>query len=216
MENRDEFSKRLFFQWLRDQMVPSGQISQRRSDLAFLALLAFVGEEAVQIIFRKNFGKGGLDPIRIIVCFLLFEIIAVAFFLTGLFADDSLEVIGSRLSFFLASGFYAVLGFIILLKGIRGIKEAKEDYLLSGESAFLSFLTKDGWSHSKIQNIAEPVLTLAIGVFFLLINIPWGIPIIYCALSVWACKVIDSIFLIPPSNPNSNRQQNGGDTADFN
>lgn len=219
MENRDEFFNKLGGQLGADFVRRADPVAASRITWVLLAMLAFVGEEAVQVLFRKNFGPGGLSALRVIVCFILFEIIAVIFFLFGAFADKSLDVVGTHASFICAGIFYVVLGFVVLMKGLKGIAKAKNSdrpYKFAGESAMLSFLVKDGWSQSKTQNLAEPVLTLAIGIFFSFVNILWGIPVIYCALSVWACKVMDAIFLDPQEPPTTNWQQQGRDSADFN
>lgn len=216
MQNRDEISKRFGGQLLSD-LINGGNPNSNRATWLILALLAFVGEEAVQVLYRKNFGVGGLNIFRIILCFLLFEVIAVVFFLSGANMSPSMDVIGSKASYTWAGVFYIILGFIVLFKGLAGVAKArnsKQPYKFTGESAILAFLGKDGWSQSKIQNVAEPILTLSVGFAFALVNILWGIPIIYCALSVWACKIIDAVFF-DPSDPfdtqSTSRQQQGRD-----
>ncbi|MCW5921441.1 MAG: hypothetical protein KIS77_03800 [Saprospiraceae bacterium] len=213
MKNRDEFSERMA------GFLGSLIVGKDKLTWVILAMLAFVGEEAVQVIFRRNFGPGGLSGLRIVVCFILFELIAVIFFLLNLYADGSSKIIGSPESFAWAGVFYFILGFIVLRNGLKGIAKARNSnrpYKFVGESAVLSFLKKDGWSENKIQNLAEPILTLAVGIFLSFINILWGIPIIYCALSVWACMVMDAIFLETPEPQTTNRRSDDRDSADFN
>jgi hypothetical protein len=211
MENREELSKRFTTQWMSD-LINGGNPASNRMAWTILAMLSFVGEEAVQIVFRKNFGIGGLSVLRIVVCFLLFELVAVLCFFLGTHPMESRAVIGSSASFTWAGMFYVVLGFIVLIKGFMGMAKAKKSNRFdkfTGESAILSFLGKDGWSQSRIQNVAEPVLTLAVGVALSFVNILWGVVIIYCGISVWACKVMDAIFL-EPSDPQPTSQQQQG------
>jgi len=211
MQNRKELFKRFWGQ-LASDIVNGGTPASNRITWLALAMLAFVGEEAVQVLFRRKFGVGGLDPIRIIVCFLLFEIIAVIFFILGTNISESMEVVGKQSSFTWAGVFYLIVGLVVLIKGFLGISKARKSGLhnnFAGESALLSFLGKDGWSQSKIQNIAEPVFTLSMGVALSFVNIFWGIPIIYCAFSVWACTVIDDIFIDPTSHQSSTQSQQG-------
>lgn len=208
MENRDELIKRLAGQMAADAIKRGDKTAQIRLYLEIFALLAFVGEEAVQVIFRKNFGSEGLSRLRLIVCFILFEIIALLHFAVSPREENSPFV--SSASFIAAGVFYLLLGVFVLRKGFRDVKRAKSNRdkppKFAGESNLLSFLIKDGHSQSKVQYLYEPVLTIAIGVFFMGINPFWGIPIIYCGISVWLCWVVEALFE-SPSNSNQPTSQ---------
>jgi len=211
MKDRKDFSEGLLKQLLDSIFRPSTPGTENRGLWAALGLFAFVGEEAVQILFRKNFGKDGLDKLRIVLCFALFEILAIICVLTWQYADHPLEKIGSESSFIWAGIFYLVLGFVILLKGSSDFKKAigsKKPYKYAGDSALLGFLASE-MSQSKIQNFWEPIFVIAIGIFFTCINLLWGIPVIYCGLSVWICNVLDRLFLDPTNSQNFDQSQFG-------
>lgn len=203
MKDRKNFSESLFKQLLEYIFKPSTPGSENRGLLAVLGLLAFVGEEAVQVLFRKNFGKDGLNPVRVIVCFVFFELIAVICFLIWGYADHPFKVGGSQTSFIWAGTFYMLLGLTVLIKGKKDIENSKistKTYKYAGDSALLGFLTSEGWSHAKIQSIWEPIFVIAIGTFLSFINLLWGIPVIYCGLSVWICSILDALFLESPNS----------------
>ena len=62
-----------------------------------------------------------------------------------------------------------------------------------GDSYVLGFLEKRGWTQAKIQNVAEPLLVLSIGVLLSVYNILLGIPLIFSALSVWIHYAYEAI-----------------------
>ncbi len=211
MKDRKDFSKGLLKQFLISIFKPDAPgATDNRGLLAALGLLAFVGEEAVQVLFRKNFGKDALDPQRILGCFILFELLAgIFFFVEG--SPDSTDKIGSHESSVWGGIFYFLLGLVVLIKGMRGIEKAKgskKPYKYAGDSAVLGFL-KSERGEPEIQRVWEPVFVLAIGIFFSFINILWGFPIIYCGLSVWACLILDEIFLEPSDSQSSGQPPQG-------
>lgn len=212
MKDRKDFSEGLLKQLLDSIFRPSTPGTENRGLLAALGLFAFVGEEAVQVLFRKDFGKDGLDRLRLVLCFILFEILAAICFLTWHYADHPLENIGSEQSFVWAGIFYLILGFVVLQKGSRDYEKAlasKKPYKYTGDSALLEFLASEGWSQSKIQNFWEPIFVIGIGTFLSFINLLWGIPVIYCGLSVWICNILDRLFLEPPNSQNPGQSSFG-------
>lgn len=84
---------------------------------------------------------------------------------------------------------------------IKGIIHKKESSVLTrhpeykGDSHLLAFLiVKNGWSQKNVQNWAEPLFVVALGVLLATINLVWGIPIIFCALSIWAHQIFEYLF----------------------
>ena len=160
--------------------------------LAILGILAFIGNEAVKVLFHKNFGMTKGAIVRLTLCFFSFGCIAVLFFLS-LDANDSLATeYGSPGSHLVMGIFYSVLAVTILIKGIAYRNKFDEHNV--GDSTLLSFLKKDGWSQKKIQNIAEPLFVIILGATICLFDLIGGLPIIFCALSTWANILFEQIF----------------------
>ncbi len=200
MAHRDDLNKRMLGQMIVESMKDKkDKTAQLRIQLLAIGILAFIGEEAVQVVFRKNFGAQGLSRWRIVLCVILFELIAVACFAMSQAGEEM--PIASPASFILAGLFYLLLGVYVIWKGWADWREAQSNTQVhphfAGESNLLSFLIKDGWSQSKVQYLAEPLLVIAIGVLFCGINIFWGIPLIYCGISVWVCAIVEAIFSEP-------------------
>jgi hypothetical protein len=154
--------------------------------IALVGVLAFSGVETVKIIFRRNFGAKGVDALKLVACFIVFVALGIlSFHLSGEETD-----VGTPLTYKIAGFFHLVLGFFVLGKGLELRKESRkfnirpENY--QGDSHLLAFLLKDGWwSHAKVQTIAEPLITLAVGILLSAVNPILGIPLIFCAISVW-------------------------------
>ena len=200
MQNTDDIFESLggiFFKNLIDSTNEKNSAAQTRLILAGIALLTFVGAEAVKILFRNNFGSKGINLLRAFLCLVGFGLISAGC-IAAWFQSDSpdLEQIGSPKSFLLAGIFYAILGIYVFAKAI--VQKARAKDLVHpqyrGDSYLLSFLMKSGWSQAKVQNLAEPLLTLAIGIFPTPVNLLWGIPLLFCALSVWLHQLFELIF----------------------
>ncbi len=221
MAHRNNLPERMIWPLLKelvkkdDPNRPSDPNAQMRAQLLAFGILAFIGEEAIQVVFRKNFGAQGLSRWRIVLCVILFELIAIACFAMS-FAGEPIPV-ASPASFILAGFFYLLLGVYVIWKGWADWKEAQSNTRVhpdfAGESNLLSFLIKDGWSQSKVQYLAEPLLVIAIGILFCGINPFWGIPLIYCGISVWVCAIVEAIFSEPALNQYT--QQNPQKGSDF-
>ena len=165
--------------------------------LLALALLAYGGVEAVQLIFRKNFGKKGVNVYRLILSTIVFVVLAIVSF--NYYNDYTSDLIsmGSKSSFLATGIFYLALAVFILVKGILALSQKKthaihESY--RGDSGLLGFLARGTWSQSLVQNLAEPLLLMSIGFFLLPINSLWGIPLMFCALSSWIHLLMETIM----------------------
>jgi hypothetical protein len=221
MKNKDELAKGLSGQIVTDTMKGIGVKDKSaliRLILSTIALLAVIGEEGVQVIFRKNFGKKGLSPFRIVACSILLGVISFLSFKS--FFDIDFRFVEANSTTFVLSGiFYLIFALLILIKGFVAIKEAedsKEHPEFAGDSELLSFLVKENKSNQqRVQLLEEPVLVLAIGVLISSINFLWGLPLVYCAFSVWINKIVETIFFDPIVNEQSNQQSNRRDFSSF-
>ena len=170
-----------------------GQPHDNRNFYALLGILAFVGSEAVKIVFRKNFGMTRLAWVRYVLCILCFAIIsAVSFYMVSSNYDFAKKSASPNAH--LSSGIiFAVLAITVLIKGI---KDANKNVNLhnDGDSNVLGFLRKEGWKLTTIQNFAEPMLTLLIGIFLLTYDYFGGSAIIFCAISSWLGVLFDKFF----------------------
>lgn len=180
---------------LLDSTNEKNHSAQIKLFLALLGIFIFVGAEGIKVFFRKNFGKEGISLTRVIICFLSFiGISAISFSLI----DDSSSKLGSQLSFGIMGSFYVFVAFYILFKGIQAKKESRtnthlyDDY--KGDSILLDFLIKEGWKQSTVQNVAEPVATILVGIFLTFFNYIWGIPLFFCAISLWLNQLVEYIF----------------------
>lgn len=183
-----------FFQYLIASTNKGSNSSKIKLFLAFLAILAFVGVEAVKIVFRKNFGVKGISTLRLAISIIIFGMIS-SFGFVEYYAPTDLSK-GYGHSSFLAMGvLYAILTTYLIVKG--WIEKTKSSNVLNeyyrGDSVILAFLMKGekGWKQSTVQNFAEPVLMLALGFFFFSINPFLGIPIAFCGLSVWFNLILE-------------------------
>jgi hypothetical protein len=177
---------------------PNDNRVENQLQLAALALLAFVGADALKTVFRKNFGSNGLSLLRVVISFVAFCLIAVLGFILNQPNSNINEAYGSRESYFFVSIFYLGLAFYVLIKGIKHKKASQAAHInpdYKGDSHLLSgLITTSGWSQANVQNWAEPLLTIAVGVVLALINVLWELPIIFCALSIWGYQVVEYLF----------------------
>lgn len=183
--------------------------------MAAVALLAFVGADALKVVFRKNFGRDGFSMFRVVLSFIAFLLIAGIGFYLGIADEDIDPAVGTPLTFLLGGVFYTLLGFYVLLKGIlhkRRSKQLSVHPTYRGDSHLLAFLIKNsGWSQSSVQNWAEPLFTLVLGCLLASINLLWGAPLVFCALSVWGYQIVEYLFA---ANPVADRVQKNGYSQD--
>lgn len=186
----------IFFKNLIDGLDGKNNAAVTRFILAATAMLMFVGTEAVKLVFRNNFGSKGVSIVRAVLCFLAFGAISAASIAASLYPQQGFEIIGHPISFFVMGLFYAVLAFYVLIKAIVQKARSKDQVhpQYRGDSTLLSSLMKSGWSQARVQNLAEPLLTLGIGVFLTAFNLLWGIPLAFCAVSVWLHQLLEAIY----------------------
>lgn len=165
--------------------------------LTICGILIIVGAEAVKIVYRKNFGVAGFDIFKLIACVLcLGGVSALAFEQVNSFDNFALES-GTNTTHFITGILYALLALYVLVVGIvHAVKAAKDNQHANynGESNLLGFLLKEWRSEEAIQYGAEPVLTIAIGIFLLGFNKLAGWPIIFCGISVWVNYLIEAFL----------------------
>ena len=173
---------------------PNDKKAENELTLAAIGILAFVGADAMKVIFRANFGSQGLSLFRVVLAFIAFLMVAASGIIC--FGDPEFDLdprLGSHESYIIVSIFYVFLAFYVLIKGIKHKKGSSTlnihpDY--AGDSILLSgLIKKDGWSQRSVQNWAEPFFILTLGGLLTAINFMWGIPIIFCALSIWAHQI---------------------------
>ena len=178
-----------------DSKDPNKRRSGNILFLIIVAILAYAGVEAAKLLFRKNFGKKGISITRMVLSIIAFLIISgITFYYYTTFTLEDASI-GSKESFLYTAIFYIVLSGYILFRGINSISKNPKIEAYRGDSYLLGFLMKGkkGWSQSLVQNLAEPLLLLAFGIFFTGINLFWGIPLIFCAISCWVHLLLETI-----------------------
>lgn len=161
--------------------------------LAILGILAFIGNEAVKVLFHKNFGMTKAAFIRLALCFFCFAGISVISFISIYSTDNFAKDYGTPDSHLIMGIVYSVLAFTILIKGITGRNTYDEHYV--GDSNLLGFLKKEGWwNQERIQNLAEPLLVITLGTTICFFDLIGGLPLIFCAVSTWANMLFEMIF----------------------
>ena len=174
--------------------------AQLKLILTLIALAAFitllVGAEGVKVVFRRNFGKGGINLFRIILCSLGFFSVAIASFTIIADNDASVPFMISSHSFLVTAIIFTLLGIYTLEQGIRAWRTARTSTLTfyKGDNYRLNFLVQKGWSERKIQNVAEPLIVINLGIWFCFFNLLGGLIFIICGLSVWFTLLEDLIL----------------------
>lgn len=226
MHNSDDLFSMLFRTVLKNFFVPnnSGNPKDNRAEnemmLAALGLLAFVGADALMVVFRKNFGARGLSLFRVVLAFLAFGILSVAGYVLSR-PDSAIDPrFGTRPTYLVASVFYALFGLYVLVMGIRHRRESARlpdlHLYYTGDSHLLdSLVTKSGWSQANVQTWAEPLLTLAIGGLLTAVNLLWGLPLVFCALSIWGRQIVGYVIGGNPVNERIQRQGYRNSQDDF-
>lgn len=198
------FSEGLF-KYALDAFVGTGNKNKGNNMMIILALilvlfifiaLIYAGVETVKLFFRNNFGSKGVSMIRAIISAIAFLVLAYLCF-TG-YSDFyfDYEAYGSQESFLFASITFLFVGLIVFVKAILArVRDNKVyDPIYRGDSNLLSFLVKGGWNQSMVQDLAEPLLFLALGVYLFSFNYIWGLPFIFCAISTWLHLGIEAVF----------------------
>lgn len=183
--------------------------------LALLGLLAFVGADAVKVVFRKNFGIKGLNLIKVVLASIAFGAISYfAFHFSQVDTEINLDY-GSHKSYHLAGVFYAILSLYVLVTGIyHKARAAKLNFHpeYRGDSFLLaSLIEKNGWKQSTVQNWIEPLIVVTLGGLISISNLLWGLPIVFCGLSVWGHQFIEYLF---GHNPVNTKMQDHGYKAE--
>lgn len=154
-----------------------------------LLIVTYAGVELVKILFRKRFGKKGLRSAKLVFVGLALLGVSIGAF-TQYFTSDEVDPlwIGSKETALLTGILYVILFFYVAIKGFR---EKGKAHLYStpeyyrGTSTIFSFLIKSGWKPSSVQNLAEPLFLLAIGIFLLPNSFLLGLPLIASSISYW-------------------------------
>jgi hypothetical protein len=210
MQNSNDITNGLLGQAARNIPTEGNKNNGREwlFGFAIAGLLLFIGSEAMKVIFRKNFGKAGLNIPMLVassVCFLGIAVFSFLEYSAGNFNDS----FGSSGSFLFTGIIYVLLSVVTLWKGLSGYAIASKNQNLSdytGDSYLLIFLAKDGWNQSKIQYVAEPLLIIALGGFFCFFNLFCGLPLLFCGLSIWGRLPIEQFYLQNPTQKQINEQ----------
>ncbi|RAJ89908.1 hypothetical protein LX87_05597 [Larkinella arboricola] len=183
-----------------DSFNEKNNAAQTRLFLAVAGILVFVGAEVVKVVFRKNFGREGLSLTRVILSFICLLIISILFF-----SDILDDEIGSKASNIFMGVLYGSIAFYTLIAGVKewkishdpkrlpkNYKNVPEDY--KGSSTLLSFLLDEGWKQSAVQNFIEPITIILVAIGLTLVNLVAGIPLAFCAVSIWLYQLAEFIF----------------------
>ena len=141
--------------------------------IGLVAIFLYAGAEAVFLLVRNKFGTKGVKKTRAMLAGLTFMVL-------GYFSYDAYEnyygvvvSYGSELSYFYAAITLFAVGAIVFFKGLTVGGKSDDDVLdpmYRGNSWLLGGLVKDGWSQSMVQDVAEPLLFLTLGVFLMSYN----------------------------------------------
>ena len=198
------------------RQLPDEEKRSRERDwkliLAAFISLAIVGAEPVYAMFRKNFGKGGIDLFRLSIAFACFIVVS-AILVYHFYIDESFgEIYGSVDSYLITAMLLTLLAVTFLVRGLSRHRTATDNLGHIGDSELLSFLAKDGWSQNQIQLIAEPLCVITIGGAYCFYNIIGGVAIAFCGVSVWLRTPIELFYLKNRVQNNINTQsENHGD-----
>lgn len=203
----------------REAAIESGKnifFNKRKEEgndgLAFiLTLLLFVGSEGVKIIFRKGFGRNGLNMGMIIGCFLCLGGISAYCFYSASNPEQQLKNKESAISYLVTGLLFSCIGLYIVVRGVTYILSALKASDLSdnpGKAFLLNFLKKDRWDDDQIKYIAEPSLILCLGIGYSFFNLLGGVAFMIMAISVWGRAVIEIIILGNPILQRLNNKSN--------
>lgn len=187
-----------FWQYLLESFTagsknPKKDEATNMAMLLLVAILAYAGVEAVKLLFRSNFGKGGVSTTRMVLSIIVFLLLAGFSFQFYYVYDADPTDWASKSSLLATAIFYFFCVVYMIYNG--GIKSRNNNVHPNyrGDSALLGFLVVN-WKQSMVQNLAEPMLCLALGVYFLPFSYLWGIPLIFCAISAWLHLAVENVM----------------------
>lgn len=164
--------------------------------LVLLIFISYAGAESGKIILRNHFGKKGITWEWVLVACLLLVVVVVYSIFCYLDLNDAAEFIGVQGTHLITAIFYTVVIILLIIKTLKTINQKEKgnaNDLYRGDSFFLYKLISAGWKPATVQNLAEPLLLVAVGVFMTPINKLFGIPMIFCGLSMWVQLAVETI-----------------------
>lgn len=197
-ESNDVFDRlgRSFLSLMLESTDSKKEGGETKLILIGVALFSYLGNEVIKVVFRQNFGSNGLSLLKSILASLSFVLWAIIALLIIKNDSEELSWVGNQTTLNITFGTYIVLAIFVIVKAVaqkaKPNERANPNY--RGDSKLLSFLMKEGWSQAKVQNMAEPASVLALGVFLSAISLMLGLPLVFCALSVWLHSLIESFF----------------------
>lgn len=182
-----QLSGSFFHHFWESLLNEKNERSQKLALFLAIVVLAYAGVEAVKLIFRNNFGAKGINVWKLFLSFGAFVAIGIIAF-NNYQTNGELAEYGSKQSFLYTAIFYFALALFLLVKGVIEVRKRATNpvhFSYRGDSTVLGFLADSGWNQAKIQNLGEPLFVLAIGIFLTPINWFLGLPLVFCAISVW-------------------------------
>jgi hypothetical protein len=161
--------------------------------VAILIVLLYAGAETVFLLTRKNFGGKGVKKVRGFISFAAFMYLAYFCYSMSVDYYGYWAAYGSEGSYWYASLTFLVLALLTLVRSFTApakflFPEGHEDEMFNiyrGSSWLLSGLLKEKWDQSLVQDVAEPFLFVAIGLYLTSFNYVWGVPIMFLGFSCW-------------------------------
>jgi hypothetical protein len=165
--------------------------------LGILVALLYAAVEVVYLLVRNKFGTEGVKRLSVFGGAIVF--LYLAYFSYGSYKDyyGFVADLGSQISYLYASITFLIISIVVLAKGVSAGGQDDIDVIdpiYRGNSWLLGGLIKGGIRQSTVQDLAEPLLFLAIGFCLLSYNYVWGIPFIFCAFSYWIHLGIEAAF----------------------
>lgn len=197
MKESDDLFNSLVRTFAKDVFLPDEKDKGKdnRVLLYLLGILLFVGAEGVKVMFRNNFGKQGLNLFRVILCTLVFWGIALISYVNFDDYTQDMYIWGSQKSLLYTAGFYSFFGLFVLIKGIieytKAIQRTDIHPYYKGDSYILASILSEKISNKRLQMVEEPFLVLSVGVFLSGFNFILGIPLFFCAVSVWGYQIYE-------------------------
>lgn len=162
-----------------------------------IGLLFLIGNNVVNILFRKNIGVGKDGIFSLILSVLLFSGIGILFFYIDS-KDFPFLRFNSTASYTITGILFIIMAAYVLFKGIYHVQNANKYNIhdsYDGESDLLSFLKEQyDWSEQTIKHFVEPFYVLFIGTLYFLYNSLGGLIIMFLALSVWLNPLVLFFF----------------------
>lgn len=168
--------------------------------LVILTILLYAGAETAFLLTRKNFGGNGVKKIRAVVSFGVFMWLAYFCYSMSLDYYGEATALGSELSYWYASLTFLAIAVLTLIRSFTAPAKSilpddhPEAWFNSyrGDSWLFSGLLKENWPQSLVQDVAEPFLFVALGLYLASFNYVWGAPIMFCGFSCWFWLGVES------------------------